>query len=191
MDCFASRAPHSRWRAPRSSATSSRRFLDRCSAIGGLQVAASSRNVTGPKARLNRTAPVQRQLEFADISWPQLLDDNFFDRAAARRADAARSGSSFCKITRRSATTPPRPKAAAVWTASRRASRTAAGEHRALQRPRRGVSSTDVRHGGLQVAASSRNVTGPKARLEPDASAQRQLEFADISWPQLLDDSFF
>jgi hypothetical protein len=27
----------------------------------------------------------------------KLLDDNFFDRAAARRADAARSGSSFVK----------------------------------------------------------------------------------------------
>jgi hypothetical protein len=29
------------------------------------------------------------------------------------------------------------------------------------------------------------NVTGPKARLNPQtASAQRQLEFADISWPE-------
>jgi hypothetical protein len=54
-----------------------------------------------PKTDLSRTAPVQRQLEFADISWPQIFDDSLFDRAAARRADAARSGSSFVKSSER------------------------------------------------------------------------------------------
>jgi hypothetical protein len=54
-----------------------------------------SRDRDPPKAEVKRTAPVQRQLEFADILGRRSSTNH--DRAAARRADAARSGSSFVK----------------------------------------------------------------------------------------------